>query len=142
MKSEVVMGVFGRVLKRSRNGFWSRWYREMALSISFPTLFALVVNKDDLGMEGASSPQFIRLINDWELEDLERFLTVLQGKKVRGRRWGEEDAPTMKRLKMVPFLSKTKDVPAIPLPFHHNLRILESHPRWVLLLGKRLGGGF
>lgn len=57
-------------------------------------------------MEGASSPQFIRLINDWELEDLERFLTVLQGKKVRGRRWGGRRCPNNEKTKDGTFLVK------------------------------------
>lgn len=50
---------------------------------------------DDSGMEGVWIPCFLRHLNDWEFEELERFLKF-QGKKVV---MGKEDALALKETK-------------------------------------------
>ena len=61
------------------------------LCYAFPTLFNLAVHKDaevvdvwDSSTEnGGWSPVFLRPFNDWELEEVERFLHFLHNKKIR-----------------------------------------------------------
>ena len=71
--------------------FWEdRWCGDDALSLSSPSLFALVASKeawvvevwDASGEEGSWNPCLSRPFNDWEMEIVERFLFSLQGKKV------------------------------------------------------------
>ena len=71
--------------------FWEdRWCGDDALSLFFPSLFALVASKeawvakvwDASGEEGGWNPPFFRPFSDWEMETVERFLFSLQGKKV------------------------------------------------------------
>ena len=71
--------------------FWEdRWYGDYALSISFPSLYALATSKetqvvevwDSLKEKGGWNPWFSGLFNDWEMEMVERFLFSLQGKRV------------------------------------------------------------
>ena len=58
---------------------------------AFPTLFNLVVHKDarvaevwDSSREdGGWSPVFLRPFNDWEMDEVERFLLFLQNRKIR-----------------------------------------------------------
>ncbi|RVW80659.1 hypothetical protein CK203_044359 [Vitis vinifera] len=60
--------------------------------MSFPSLFALIVEKEvwvaDIwdplaeGGGGGWNPCFLRAFNDWEVEEAERFLERLQGKRV------------------------------------------------------------
>ena len=103
MISEVVMGlVYGRKLGKSglaflrtrsfslgdgrRINFWKDvWCGEEALCSSYPSLFNLALNKEatvvntwdsDKG-EGCWSPTFLRLLNNWEIEEMERFLQTL-----------------------------------------------------------------
>ena len=57
----------------------------------FPTLFNLAVHKDvrvvdvwdSSREEGGWSPVFLRPFNDWEMEEVERFLHFLVNKKIR-----------------------------------------------------------
>ena len=57
----------------------------------FPTLFNLAVHKDARVVdvcdssreEGGWSPVFLRPFNDWEMEEVERFLHCLVNKKIR-----------------------------------------------------------
>ena len=61
------------------------------LSHAFPTLFNLAAHKDasvadvwDSSREdGGWSPVFLRPFNDWEMEEVERFLHFLHNKKIR-----------------------------------------------------------
>ena len=61
------------------------------LSHAFPTLFSLAAHKDarvadvrDSSREdGGWSPVFLRPFNDWEMEEVERFLHFLHNKKIR-----------------------------------------------------------
>ena len=71
--------------------FWEdRWYGDYALSISFPSLYALATSKeaqvvevwDSLKEKGGWNPWFSGLFNDQEMEMVERFLFSLQGKRV------------------------------------------------------------
>ncbi|KAL6332308.1 hypothetical protein AAG906_004871 [Vitis piasezkii] len=65
------------------------WYE--ALSLSFPSLYALVTSKeawvaevwDATGEDGGWNPRFSRPFNDWEMEMemVERFIFLLQGKR-------------------------------------------------------------
>ena len=56
-----------------------------------PTLFNLVAHKDirvaevwdSSGEDGGWSPVFLRLFNDWEMDEVERFLLFLQNRKIR-----------------------------------------------------------
>ena len=74
-----------------RLSFWmDPWYDETVLSHAFPTLFNLAAHKDarvadvwDSSMEvGGWSPVFLRPFNDWELEEVDRFLLFLHNKKI------------------------------------------------------------
>ena len=58
---------------------------------AFPTLFNLAAHKDvrvadvwdSSREEGGWSPIFLRPFNDWEVEEVERFLHFLHNKKIR-----------------------------------------------------------
>ena len=81
------------------------------LSITFPSLFLLAVNKEALvadlwnpiGEEGGWSPHFSRSFNDWELEEVQSFLHVIQRKRVIS---SGEDRLLMKDVKDGRFLVK------------------------------------
>ena len=71
--------------------FWEDfWCGEQPLSITFPSLFLLTVNKEALvadlwnpvGEEGGWSPHFSRSFNDWGLGEVQLFLHVIQRKRV------------------------------------------------------------
>ena len=75
----------------------------MALCDAFPNLFAVVAHKDALIKEmwgpdeggGCWNPLFLRSFNDWELEEVNNFLTCLSRTKVQPSledkvRWVEE----------------------------------------------------
>ena len=75
-----------------RLGFWKDpWCCETVLCNVFPTLFNLAIHKDarvadvwDSSREdGGWSPVFLRPFNDWEVEEVERFLHFLHNKKIR-----------------------------------------------------------
>ena len=66
--------------------FWKDvWCREEALCSIYSSLFNLALNKEatvadmwDSGRgEGCWSPTFLRLLNDWEIEEVERFIQTL-----------------------------------------------------------------
>ena len=72
--------------------FWKDpWCDETMLCNDFPSLFNLAVHKDarvvdvwDSSTEdGGWTPVFLRPFNDWELEEVERFLHCLHNKKIR-----------------------------------------------------------
>ncbi|RVW27814.1 putative mitochondrial protein [Vitis vinifera] len=84
--------------------FWEdRWCRDKALSLSFPSLYALVTSKeawvaevwDATGEDGGSNPRFSRPFNDWEMEMVERFIFLLQG---RGALEGSSTVPFPKSI--------------------------------------------
>ncbi|RVW65556.1 Argininosuccinate lyase, chloroplastic [Vitis vinifera] len=66
-------------------GFGRKSVRE-----AFPSLFDLAVSKyawvvdywDSMGEEGGWTPRFLRPFNDWEVEEVERFLSSIQGKRL------------------------------------------------------------
>ena len=75
-----------------RINFWNDvWCGEEALSNSFPSLFNLATNKEtevaDIWdrSEGAGcwSPTFLRSLNEWELEEMTRFLHTLHDQNFR-----------------------------------------------------------
>ena len=72
--------------------FWKDpWCGGTALCNAFPTLFNLVAHKDarvaevwdSSRVDGGWSPVFERPFNDWEMEEVERFLLILHNKKIR-----------------------------------------------------------
>ena len=75
-----------------RISFWKDgWCGEEALSLMFPNLFRLTAQKNarvadlwnwDSG-EGGWNPIFLRSFNDWEMEEVNRFLQVLYSKQIR-----------------------------------------------------------
>ena len=75
-----------------RINFWSDvWCGGEALGNRFPTLFNLATNKEakvaDIWEiregEGFWSPTFLRALNDWEIEEMTRFLHILHDQKFR-----------------------------------------------------------
>ena len=72
--------------------FWrDRWCGDAPLCESFPSLFALSIEKEawvadvwDPLMQGGWNPCFSRALNDWEVEEAELFLGYLHGKRVLG----------------------------------------------------------
>ena len=71
--------------------FWEdRWCREEPLKIAFPTLFTIATFKEAWVAEvwdnslatGSWAPCFARAFNDWELEEVQRFLSRLQRKRL------------------------------------------------------------
>ena len=75
----------------SRISFWEdAWCGEEALSLSFPNLFRLTAQKfarvADLwnweSGEGGWNPIFTRSFNDWEMEEVDRFLQILCRKQI------------------------------------------------------------
>ena len=73
--------------------FWrDRWCGDSPLSVSFPTLFDLAIDKEAWVMDfwdplveggwGGWNPCFSRSLNDWEVDEVESFLRRLHGKKV------------------------------------------------------------
>ena len=72
--------------------FWKDiWCGEVALSTTFPTLFNLAAHKDakvadvwyPSRVERGWSLVFVRSFNDWEVEEVERFLCSLHNRKIR-----------------------------------------------------------
>ena len=75
-----------------RLGFWKDpWCNDTVLCNEFPTLFTLAVHKDARVIdvwdssreEGGWYPVFLRPFNDWEMEEVERFLHFLVNKKIK-----------------------------------------------------------
>ncbi|KAJ9684352.1 hypothetical protein PVL29_016699 [Vitis rotundifolia] len=70
--------------------FWrDTWCGDSPLCVSFPSLFALTADKEvwvaniwDPLAEGGWNPCFLRAFNDWEVEEVERFLGRLHGKRI------------------------------------------------------------
>ena len=71
--------------------FWKdKWCGNFAFCDSFPSLYALVASKeawlvdlwDSSGEEGGWSPRFSRPFNDWEVEEVERLLVTIQGRRL------------------------------------------------------------
>ncbi|RVW65263.1 Transcription initiation factor TFIID subunit 5 [Vitis vinifera] len=78
-----------------RNGrrvqFWKdNWCGNFTLCNSFPSLYAFASYKeawlvelwDHSGEEGVWSPSFSRPFNDWEVEEVERLLLTIQGRRL------------------------------------------------------------
>ena len=75
-----------------RLGFWKDpWCDETVMCNAFPTLFNLATHKnakvanvwDSSREDGGWSLVFLRPFNDWEVEEVERFLHFLHNKKIR-----------------------------------------------------------
>ncbi|RVX12073.1 Protein detoxification 45, chloroplastic [Vitis vinifera] len=71
--------------------FWKDiWCGNISLCEAFPSLYDLAVSKDawvadcwdSTGEEGGWTPRFLRPFNDWEMEEVERFLSTIQGKRL------------------------------------------------------------
>ena len=80
-----------------RVSFWKDvWCDEEALCLTFPTLYNMVDHKDtmvadvwdDNREDGGWLPIFLRFFNDWELEEMERFLYALHRQKINP--WNDE----------------------------------------------------
>ena len=114
-----------------RINFWSDvWCGVEALCNRFPTLLNLATNKeakvadiwDSKEGVGCWSPTFLRSLNDWELEEMTRFLQTLHDQKFRFM--GEdEDKLSLKNVKdkgfSVKIMYKGFDVsPAFDFPHH------------------------
>ena len=77
--------------KWKETGWKDSWCGEIVLCNAFPTLFNLGAHKDakvadvwDSSREERGwSPIFLRHLNDWEVEEVERFLHFLHNKKIR-----------------------------------------------------------
>ena len=71
--------------------FWKdNWCGNFALCNTFPSLYAFASYKeawlvelwDPSGEEGVWSPKFSRPFNDWEVEEVERLLLTIQGRRL------------------------------------------------------------
>ncbi|RVW23454.1 putative ribonuclease H protein [Vitis vinifera] len=71
--------------------FWKdNWCRNSTLCNSFPSLYAFASYKeawieemwDHSGGEGVWSPRFSRPFNDWEVEEVERLLVIIRGRRL------------------------------------------------------------
>ncbi|RVW88462.1 putative ribonuclease H protein [Vitis vinifera] len=79
---------------------------------AFPSLFDLAVSKDawvadcwdSMGEEGGWTPCFLRPFNDWEVEEVERFLSTIQGKRLNA---DVEDRMVWKETKNEIFIVKS-----------------------------------
>ena len=76
--------------------FWSDvWCGGEALSNRFRTLFNLATSKEAkvadiweiIEGEGFWSPTFLRALNDWEIEEMTRFLHILHDQQFRPPVW-------------------------------------------------------
>ena len=130
----------------SRVSFWKDvWCRQEALCLACPSLFNLAAQKDATVAElwdhnrgeGGWNPIFLRSFNDWEMEEVERFLQVLHKQKIipfievkiliKGSR---NDAFSVKIMYL--FTSNGLFVPL-------NLESSHSAQNWLLCLGGLLG---
>ena len=75
-----------------RINFWKDvWCGEEALCYSFPSFFKLALNKEATVAEfwdrgeglGCWSPSFLRPLNDWEIEEMVKFLQTLHDQNFR-----------------------------------------------------------
>ena len=66
--------------------FWKdTWCGNTPLCEAYPSLFDLAVSKDarvvdcwdSMGEVGGWNPRFLRPFNDWEVEEVERFLLII-----------------------------------------------------------------
>ena len=71
--------------------FWKdKWCWNLAFCNSFPSLYAFASSKeawvgefwDSSGEEGVWSPRFSRPFNDWEVEEVERLLLTIRGRRL------------------------------------------------------------
>ena len=71
--------------------FWKdAWSGEEAISISYPSLFALAANKEasvadvwePSSERGGWTPCFFRPFNDWEVEEIQKLLQARQDKRI------------------------------------------------------------
>ena len=75
--------------------FWEdKWCGEIPLCDQFPTLYAMATSKGDkVGEvwditrdEGGWNLRFIRPFNDWEMEEIQRLISLISSKKsIRGK---------------------------------------------------------
>ena len=95
-----------------RINFWKDvWCGEEALCVRYPVLFNLALNKegmvadmwDSRGGAGCWSPTFLRPLNDWEIEEMTRFLQTLHDQIFRPT---GEDMLLLKEVKVKSFSVK------------------------------------
>ena len=93
--------------------FWKDiWCGNISLCEAFPFLYDLAVSKDawvadcwdSMGEEGGWTPRFLRPFNDWEVEEVERFLSSIQGKRLNA---DVEDRMVWKETKNEIFIVKS-----------------------------------
>ena len=97
------------------------WYRDEALCSIYPSLFNLALNKEatiadmwDNGRgEGCWSLTFLRPLNDWEIEEVGRFLQTLCNQNFSP---SSEDKLFLKGVKEKGFLVKIMYKGLDPLP--------------------------
>ena len=96
-----------------RTSFWEdSWCGEEALCLTFPSLFNVAAHKEARVAEvwncsrlnGGWSPTFLRALNDWELDEVERFLHLLFRRKINAY---QEDKLLLKNAKFASFVVKT-----------------------------------
>ncbi|RVW13059.1 hypothetical protein CK203_101931 [Vitis vinifera] len=86
------VGILEKLGRASENvKFWKdNWCGNFALCNSFPSLYAFASYKeawlvelwDPSGEEGVWSPKFSRPFNDWEVEEVERLLLTIRGRRL------------------------------------------------------------
>ena len=129
--------------------FWKgKWCGNFALCDSFPSLYVIATSKeawlvelwDSSREEGVWSPRFSRPFNDWEVEEVERLLVTIQGRRLNPNL---EDRVLWKETKNEIFSVKSlysaldsRSVVQFPNSIIWSLVFLL---KWVFLLGKPLG---
>ena len=119
------------------------------MSSSFPSLFSLAVNKEAKVAEiwesregvGCLFPTFIRPLNDWDLEEMIRFLKALDDQNFRPM---GEDKLLLKNAKekgfTVKIMYKSFDTSlTVEFPFPLGVESRCSPKNWSLCLGIFLG---
>ena len=93
------------------------------MSNAFPNLFNMAAHKEALvadvwdfsRAEGGWSPVFVRNFNDWEMEEVERFLKILYRRKITSY---QEDQLLLKGAKDAVFSARL--IPPTPISFPYR----------------------
>ena len=124
------------------------WSGEEAFSISYPSLFALAANKEasvtdvwEPSREGGGwTPCFVRLFNDWEVEEIQNLFQAIKDKRILP---SQDDLIIMREAINVRFSMKLSIrfwLGQIQSFFPISLfGVLEFPPRWFFCLGSFLG---
>ena len=134
-----------------RVSFWKDiWCGEEALCLDFPMLYNLADHKDTMVAdvwegsreEGGWLPIFLRSLNDWEMEEVERYLQALHNKKISPLL---QDKLLLKGSKARGFLVKFMRMvldQSLDLAFPFSFNLESSRPSQIGFFshGKLLGG--